>query len=45
MNEVEYIFCKNIELYKKYKNTVPLEKKEATEIINFGFSKPQKDII
>ena len=32
-----------IELYKKYKKKhVFLRKKEATEVINFGFSKPDK---
>ena len=42
---IEYMFCKNIELHKKHKKHGTLRKKEATEIINFGFSKPEKDII
>ena len=37
MNEVEYIFCKNIELYKKYKNTVPLEKRRQLKLLILVF--------
>ena len=36
------MFFENIELYKKYKKHVFLRKKEANEVINFGFSKPDK---
>ena len=37
------MFCKNIELHEKYKNHGALRKKEATEVINLGFSKPDKE--
>ena len=37
------MFLKNIELYKKYKNHGALRKKEETEVINFGFSKPDNE--
>ena len=32
---------KNIELHKKYKKHGALREKEATEVINCGFSKPE----
>ena len=32
---------KSIELLKKYKKHGALRKKEATEVIDFGFSKPE----
>ena len=34
---------KNIELHKNIKNMVPLEKKETTEVISFGFSRSDKE--
>ena len=36
------MFLKNIELHKKYKKHYAVRKKEATEAINFGFSKPEQ---
>ena len=38
-----YIFLKNIELHKKCKKHGALRKKGVTEVINFGFSKPEKE--
>ena len=35
---IVYMFFKNIELHKKYKKHVFLRRKEATEVMNFGFS-------
>ena len=39
---IVYMFFKNIELHKKYKKHDAFRKKEATEFINFLFSKPDK---
>ena len=43
LGELRYMFFKNIELHKKYKKDGALRKKEATETINFGFFKPEKE--
>ena len=37
------MFFKNIELHKNYKRHGTLTKKEAIEVINFGFLKPEKE--
>ena len=39
---IVYMFLKNIELHQKYKKHYTARKKEATEAINFGFSKPEQ---
>ena len=42
---IVYMFFKNSELHKKYKKHIFLRKKKATEVINFGFSKPDKETL
>ena len=36
------MFFKNIDLHKKYEKYVLLRKTKATEVINLGFSKPDR---
>ena len=39
---LRYMFFKNTELHKKYKEHGPFRKQQVTELINFRFSKPVK---